>query len=364
VVESTFSMLKARAPRLYTTEAPPKEAVLQQESLVARQRRNDTVQSIVAAVIVVAMLAAILYLITILPSFRKPETIVAYSPPRQTEDKPTDRPDFAKGLKPTPTSASSSMARTIAAAVEAPVALPVPEETNPTMPFGMDDDFAAGFGTGEGDGDGGGGSSFFGTPRQGRRVVYVVDFSESMRSDAEGGGTRLDALKKELVRSIDALKEGMSFNVIFFSHNAWTINEAGPNDGWNGLNETPAVPWNPATDRIKAVYREKIHSMGTGHGTVWYSPLKMALSMTPVPNTIYMLSDGEPTDLDDVLSRIDEMNPHEIPVDTIVLETPGEPAQAMLELAEETGGGFTVVYKGKAHSGRSATKFTAGDWER
>jgi hypothetical protein len=50
---------------------------------------------------------------------------------------------------------------------------------------------------GDGDGDGGGGSSFFGTPRKGKRVVYLVDFSLSMESDVTGGGTRIDALKKQ-----------------------------------------------------------------------------------------------------------------------------------------------------------------------
>lgn len=348
-------------PTLYTTEPPPDSVVHRMDAAIERQRRTDSIQSIVVAVIVVALLAAVLWLIAILPNFYEPETIVTYAQPPEPEDNPVDRPDLAAGLKPKPASSSSSMAKVIAASVEAPVAVPMPEVVDPLTPFGMDDDFAAGFGAGDGDGDGGGGSSFFGTPRQGRRVVYVVDYSESMRSDTDGGGTRLDALKKELTRSINALNSGMNFNVIFFAQSAWTIETEGPdeaNKGWNGLNKVPEVPWYPAEERAKAVFTERIRSTGVGNGTVWYSPLKMALSMRPPPDTIYLLSDGEPSDLTDVLNRIDGMNPTGVPVDTFAMEEPGSAARAMLEMAQETGGRFTMIYKGRAYSGMAAEKYT------
>lgn len=343
-----------------------KDAALIMDELVARQRRADSIQSLVASVFVIALLAGILYLIAIFPGFRDSETIVTYNARPPVEDDPVDRPEMSQGVKPKPSSSSSSMARVLAAAVEAPVAVPVPEISVPSAPFGMDDDFTAGFGSGDGDGDGGGGSSFFGRPRHGRRVVYVVDFSESMRSDAEKGGTRLDALKKELTRSIRALKPSMNFNVIFFAQSAWTMTTEGDNpanNGWNGLNESPLVPWHQASDQIKGIFEKKISSMPTGNGTVWYSPLKMAFSMVPPPDTVYLLSDGEPTDLDDTLNRVDEMNTMSVPIDTIALETPGPAARAMLELAQETGGQFTIVFKGKTFSGMAAEKYTTDEAE-
>ena len=103
--------------------------------------------------------------------------------------------------------------------------------------------------------------------------------------------------------------------------------------------------------------------MGTGRGTVWYSPLKMAFSLSPGPDTIYMLSDGEPSDLDYTLVEVDGMNPASIPVDTIALETPGSAAMAMSELAKETGGNFTLIYKGKAIRGRMAEEYFDEDYE-
>jgi hypothetical protein len=353
-------------PQLYTTQAPSNDAAFLLEQVVAKQRRTDSIQSVVVAFIVLGLIAGILWLISILPSFVETDVIVSYSSPVPPEDNPVDRPELSAGLRPKPASSSSSMARVIAAAVEAPVAVPMPEVAEPTTPFGMDDDFTAGFGSGEGDGDGGGGSSFFGTPRQGRRVVYVVDYSESMLSDTTSGGTRMAALKKELTRSISALKPSMNFNVIFFSQTAWTISTDGPdyaNNGWNGLNETPSANWYQASDHLKGVFKKKIEEMPTGLGTVWYSPLKMAFSMSPPPDIVYLLSDGEPSDLNDVLVRVDEMNPTGVPIDTFAMEEPGDEARAMLEMAQEAGGRFTMIYEGKARTGMAAEKYTTDEWE-
>ena len=171
------------------------ESLERMELALEQQRKVDSIQSVIVAAVVIGLIAGVLYLIAIFPGFQTPDVIVTYQLP-VSEENPVDRPDMAVGINPKPTNASSAMARVIAAAVEAPVAVPMPEEANPTTPFGIDNDFVAGFGIGDGEGDGGGGSSFFGTPRTGRRVVYIVDFSESMKSNAAAGGTRVDAAKK------------------------------------------------------------------------------------------------------------------------------------------------------------------------
>jgi hypothetical protein len=64
-----------------------------------------------------------------------------------------------------------------------------------------------------------------------------------------------------------------------------------------------------------------------------------------------------------VLVKIDDMNPTGVPIDTFALEEPGEAANAMLEMAKETGGRFTMIYKGRAFSGMSAEKYAAESWE-
>ena len=242
----------------------------------------------------------------------------------------------------------------------------MPENPDPTGPFGIDDDFNAGFGAGDGDGDGGGGSSFFGTARPGKRAVYIVDFSLSMTSDVIKGGTRIEALKKELVRSINALSAKMNFTVIFFSHNAWSIDAPGANPadfGWNGLGKIPEVNWYPAMPKIKDEFLAKVKAMQAQGNTSWYPPLKMAFAMKPVPDTVYLLSDGEPRDYDQVLNEIDEINPHKVPVDTIAFELPGTPARYMMEIAKATGGKFAMVYKGKLLSGSAAEDLTKSSFD-
>lgn len=332
------------------------------EALLIQQRRQEAAQSFITACIVVVMLCLILWLIAILPSFKDDTPIVTYTPPHEKkEDLPTDRPDLARGMRPKPAASSSARARVIASATVGPVAVPIPENPDPTGPFGIDDDFNAGFGAGDGDGDGGGGSSFFGTARPGKRAVYIVDFSLSMTSDVIKGGTRIAALKKELIRSINALQEKMNFTVIFFSHTAWSVDAPGdsPADsGWNGLGKAPSVNWYPAIPRIKEEFLGKVRDMAPQGNTQWYPPLKMAFAMQPPPDTVYLLSDGEPRDYDQVLNEMDEINPHGIPVDTIAFELPGTPARYMMDIAKATGGKFSLVYKGKLLSGTAAEDLT------
>jgi hypothetical protein len=344
---------------LVTTEAPQVDTGRMEEA-VHKVRQRDAMQSTVVAVIVVAMLGLILALIAILPPFREVPVIVTYAAPKPEKEEPSDRPDLAKGMRPKPTSSSSASARVIAAQMTAPVAVPMPDNPVQTGPFGIDDDFNAGFGAGDGDGDGGGGATFFGTPRKGRRVIYVVDFSKSMESDA-AGGTRIAALKKELLRSIKELPESMNFNVIFFSHHGWTIDQKGVDEGWNGLGKPLEAVWYPAAGTVKDKIMAEIQAMPPGGNTQWYPPLKMAFSMMPPPDIVFLLSDGEPRDFNQVMDELGEINPTGVPVDTIAFELPGTPARMMMEVANTTGGKFTLVYNGKRLSGMAAEKLTGSE---
>ena len=353
-------------PSFKIIEAPLVSENPQIEALLAHQRKQEFIQSMVVALISVTLMCLVLWLIAILPSFKEPPVIVTYQePPKKAED-PHDRPDLARGMRPKPANSSSASARVLAAAVTGPVAVPMPETPDPTGPFGIDDDFNAGFGAGDGDGDGGGGSSFFGTARPGKHAVYIVDFSLSMTSVVVKGGPRIDALKKEMVRSINALSERMNFTVIFFSHNAWSIDASGssPADaGWNGLGPTPPVTWYPASSKVKSDFLAKLQAMQAQGNTSWYPPLKMAFAMRPAPDTVYLLSDGEPRDYDQVMDEIREINPNKVPVDTIAFELPGTPARYMMDIAKATGGQFTLVYKGKLMSGGAAVELTKSTFD-
>lgn len=352
---------------LQLTRPSNKLATRQQQMALylAGQKKKDTIQSLIVAAVIIGLLGAILAIIAILPTIREVPVIVTYQAPVVKEEV-IDRPkDMARGLKPKPSSSSSSMARVIAATTPSAIAVPVPEIIDPTRPFGMDDDFNAGFGSGDGDGDGGGGSSFFGTRRTGRRVAYVVDFSLSMESDC-AGGTRIQLLKKELINSINGLSENMRFKVIYFSHNAWTDETPGPNQadkGWNGLNQVPVVDWLPADKDMKAKAIAKINATPAQGNTGWYSPLKMAFSMGPPPDVVYLLSDGEARDSNMVIDDMKDLNPTGIPIDTIAFELPGTPAYDLSEIAKKTGGSFVLYHEGKRYPGESAKQFFSSQFD-
>jgi hypothetical protein len=355
-------------PQLKLTRTSSKLADRQMmvENALAAQHKKESIQSMIVALVIVALIGAILALIAIFPSFRETQVIVSYTPKVIKEEAP-DRPaDMAKGMKPKPASSSSGMARVIAANVAASISVPVPENVDPTRPFGIDDDFNAGFGAGDGDGDGGGGSSFFGTKRNGKRVVYIVDFSLSMESDCPGG-TRIALLKKELINSISGLSENMNFNVIYFSHHAWTDETPGPNQadqGWNGLGTVPIVSWKPASKDVKNESIAKVTSTAPQGNTGWYAPLKMAFSMIPPPDIVYLLSDGEANDSNMAMDQIETMNSTGIPIDTIAFELPGTPAYELSEIAKKTGGSFVLYYEGKRIGGEAAKKFTGSEYDK
>ncbi|MFP6864819.1 MAG: vWA domain-containing protein [Roseibacillus sp.] len=325
-----------------------------------RQRQRDTIQSIISSLIVVALITAVLALIAIVSWRMKSPTIVTYQAPAP-EIEPVDRPEVNQRARPNPPGQKSSRAKVIASSAPSPISVPIPENPVPEGPFGMSDEIGEGWGDNEGDGTGGGGASFFGSYRKGRRVAYVVDFSGSMGSTAEGGGTFASHLKDELAKSIEGLGKGMSFSVIFFSSRAWDIATEGPDyvgNGWNGLGNTPPCNWYPATEHIKKQVIGQVRSMPSDGGTSWYPGLKMALSMNPPPSIVYLLSDGEPRDGENVLFNLKELNPMGTPIDTIAFELPGTPAGLLLEISQNTGGRFSMVYKGELKTGRAAEALT------
>lgn len=332
------------------------------EQLVLRQRRRDTIQSIVGSVFVIGLIMAVLALIALIPWGVESPTIVTYSAPDPKKEE-IERPEMSQQARPRPAGPKSSRAKVIASTVPSPVAVPVPDNPIPEGPFGMAEEIGDGFGDSDGDGDGGGGASFFGSYRKGKRAVFIVDFSGSMESDAAaGGGTRIDALKKELITSIEGLSGSINFTVIFFSSSAWHIGTDGPDfvaNGWNGAGDPPPAQWYPATEQVKASVIQQIQSMPADGGTVWYPPLKMAMSMKPSPSFVYLLSDGDPRDGDSVIFDLGEINPNGIPIDTIAFELAGSPASQLLEISKTTGGRFSMVYKGKLLKGRAAEKYTS-----
>ena len=330
------------------------------ELALVRQRQRDTIQSVISSMIVLGLLIAILALIAIASWSKTSPPIVTYQAPSPEEER-VERPEVNQRARPNPPGQKSSRAKVIASAAPSPISVPIPDNPVPEGPFGMSDEIGEGWGDNEGDGTGGGGASFFGSHRKGKRVAYVVDFSGSMKSTAEGGGTFADSLKKELIDSISNLQSGMSFTVIFFSSRAWNLTTEGADyvgNGWHGLGEPPHTNWYPAKEGIKKEVISKIKSMPVDGGTMWYPGLKMAMTMNPPPSIVFLLSDGEPRDGDEITFNLKQLNPAGTPIDTIAFELPGTPAAQLMEIAKTTGGKFSMVYKGERKSGRAAEALT------
>ena len=355
---------------IYVTETDPEQLKADAANVTAavnHRRRKETLQAMGTALFAVLIIVALLALVSMLSTNPEAPQIISYQSNLPEEDPPIKTKKLTNNAQPKPPGASSSMAKVLSAQVASAVSIPVPEVTNPDSMFGMEEAFGPGFGSGNGSGDGGGGSSFFGSRRSGRNVVFCVDFSGSMESNLEeGSGTRIQALKKELIKSINALSSNMQVSVIYFSTTGWTIDTDGPNfheNGFSGIGQVPDVLWYPATEQYKKVVTDSVSNTPSKGGTNWYPPLKMAFSMTPRPDIIYLLSDGQANDADTVIEEMSDMNPNGIPIDAIAFELAGTPAFELMSVAKETSGKFSMIYKGKRHIGRDAEKFTGSEYD-
>ncbi len=193
-------------------------------------------------------------------------------------------------------------------------------------------DIGDGKGLGAG-GSGNGGASFFGLEAKGSRFLYICDVSGSMDWDENGvpspHGSRINALRRELSKSIQGLMEHMQFYVIFFSSNAMPINSENNK-------------WIPARDTGKKWAIDRIGTLRAFGGTEPWPAFELAFQMKPAPDAIYFMTDGEfdPT----VALRIQAVNvgSRKIPIHCITLvEKTGE--ETMRKIATDSGGTYAHV---------------------
>lgn len=193
-----------------------------------------------------------------------------------------------------------------------------------TQPVGPDVPGAAGE-------PGGGGIGFMGVPIQGRRVVFVVDRSSSMRGD------RFDATRGELRRAILGLPGDASFGVVMFS--------AAPPSGGRGFVVMPPGRLSrasPASKRAAQTWLSGV-SIDEAGGSQAVPAMREALRMGA--DTVFLLSDGGLDDgdaLEEVLRAGNTAGRTRIHV--IALQNPaGE--RLMRRLAADHGGTFRLVEK-------------------
>ena len=126
---------------------------------------------------------------------------------------------------------------------------------------------------------------FFGIRIVSHRVIFIIDTSGSMvylvhgRMVGKRGATRIDVAKEELTKSIKALAPSALFNVYSFS---------------SGVGRWLKKGIASASDSSRESALTFVERLGAGGATNLYDTIKLAFE-DPDVDTIYLLSDGEPT---------------------------------------------------------------------
>ncbi len=114
------------------------------------------------------------------------------------------------------------------------------------------------------------GANYYGVPIHGTRMVFVMDTSGSMR------GPRIDAAKRELMKTISQLPDGIHFNVLVFDVNVRP---------WQKI-MTVSSP-ESRNDAAAYVFKQEL-----GNGTASYDALEAAMKYDT--EAIFFLTDGAP----------------------------------------------------------------------
>ena len=140
-------------------------------------------------------------------------------------------------------------------------------------------------------------SNFMGVKSQANKILFIIDYSASMRG-------RDKVMRYELCKAIDKLPAVGSVAVLFFSGPTWIAGQDANalHKNWEGSNgggwkpkegHTPERPkWMPVTPSNKKKLKEAVVSTPLTFGTVWDNSFEWAFYMNPNPDVIYFMTDG------------------------------------------------------------------------
>lgn len=170
-------------------------------------------------------------------------------------------------------------------------------------------------------------TTYHGVPVLSNRMVFLVDISGSM-SEATGAESRMEQSKKELLRVLGQLGAGAQLNLIFFDERI--------------------EPWRKALAPIRQNLKEAqalVSKLAPRGSTNIFDALEAAFVLHKEADTIYLLSDGDPTngriiDQEDILREIRKMNRlRQIVIHTISFGSSG----FMKALADQNGGRYVEI---------------------
>jgi hypothetical protein len=178
-------------------------------------------------------------------------------------------------------------------------------------------------------------AQFFGVKAAGRRFIFVVDSSNSMR------GGKFAAAKEELMYAVRRLSKDQAFYIIFFDQNAERMILAPEK-------EPPLLPVLATSTNINRV-EKWIATVENQVRTDPFESVRLAIEM--VPDAIYILTDGKFTDKGRTENWLKANNVVDDPVDgkrpKVVIHTicfwQNDGEEAMKKLAKDYGGTYRFV---------------------
>jgi hypothetical protein len=171
------------------------------------------------------------------------------------------------------------------------------------------------------------GASFFGIEVEARKIAFVVDISGSMLAPTDTPGeTRLECLKKELLRSIKSLSPRQKFWVVFFN----TFEHV--DDRFMGKQNTEKGILLQLAERIDTPFHSDSPVTDPTPALERVLPMRF--------DAVFLLSDGEFDPSHTNTARIKKLNRSKTKICTIAL---GLDSETLREIASESGGEYKSI---------------------
>ena len=327
--------------------------------------RGAKATAILVAIGVHLLIAIIATIVVILPPNRdEPEIVAAVvGPPAKKQE--MQKKNVVKQTKKTTASsaAAAPLAQLMRANAMAKISLPNVTRTS-KGPLGIGDaDFGGGGFGGSGSGLGSG-ASFFGGTSTGKRFLFVIDHSGSMKQN------QVNLRNNELEKALKSLK-GVQYQVLLFAGGAyfasegWSIkaqgrnaniatgpkgkyefiskNGAGDFDFKGSDSQLPKAEWLETKASNVKMTMDKAKKDKLFYGTDWGLALDIAHHMDPPPDVIFFMSDGSGGNSPPPILATNKKYGSP-PINTVAMQTT-QGMKEFAEIARKTKGSFTIVDK-------------------
>ncbi len=329
------------------------------------KQRGKKATAIMAAVIFHAVIFLIAALVIILPPMKDDPEIVAAIAPSIEKKQEMQKKNVVKQTKKTSASAAAAapLAQLMRANAVAKISLPNVTKTS-KGPLGIGDADFGGGGFGGGGGGMGSGASFFGGSSTGRRFLFVIDHSGSMKKN------QVELRNNELEKALKSLK-GVQYQVLLFAGGAyyaskgWSLKSQGnrlntakgPGGSWDFVSvggagnfdykgaaeKLPKAEWLASTPSNVKRTMDIVEKDRLFYGTDWGLALDIGHRMDPPPDVIFFMSDGTGGNSPPPILAINSKFGRP-PINTVAMQTTQGMAQ-FAEIAKKTKGSFTIVDK-------------------